>query len=170
MVFLKSIINSQLSTLNCHNLRRTGQHALAALQAVGVQVAGSLTAGIVGRKLHGADAGTALALHLTGTLYMDVGERLGQRSLFRCHPTGDGSHRTERAPGTGCIDERKYHAHDGGHDDNGPEHLADVSPHGQTALAPGYEAQLDAEHTEDEEHHEQAEAEGANKPGNRTVG
>lgn len=136
-----------------------------------MQIADGLTTRVVGCKLHGADAGAALALHLTGTRHVDVGESLGQGSVFRCHPVRDGSHGTERTPGAWGIDERKCDADDGGHDDNRPEHFADARPHGQSALAPRHgECQLDAEHAEDEEHHEQAEAEGAHKLGNRAMG
>ena len=63
--------------LQRHNLRRTGKDTLAALQTVGMQIADSLAAGVVGRELHGADAGATLALHLAGTGYVDVGEGRG---------------------------------------------------------------------------------------------
>ena len=46
------------------------------------------------------------------------------------------------------------------HHDNSPEHTPDATPHCQSALAPrNGECQLDAEHAEDKEHHEQAETE-----------
>ena len=53
--------------LQCHYLRWAGLSTLATLQAVGMQIADSLAARVVGRELHGTDAGTLLALHLTGT-------------------------------------------------------------------------------------------------------
>ena len=51
----------------CHYLRGTSKYALTALQAVGMQIADDLAARVVRRELHRADAGTLLALHLTGT-------------------------------------------------------------------------------------------------------
>ena len=72
-----------------------------------MQIADDLAARVVGRELHRADAGALLALHLTGTRYVDVREGLGQWSLLRCYPIGDGSHWTERTPCAWCIDERK---------------------------------------------------------------
>ena len=53
--------------LQSHNLRGTGQYALTALQTVWVQITDFLAARVVGGELHRADAGTLLALHLTGT-------------------------------------------------------------------------------------------------------
>ena len=154
----------------CHNLRGTGQSTLATLQAVRMQIADGLAARIVRRELHRADAGTLLALHLTGTRYVDIREYLGQWSLLRCYPIGDGSHRAERTPCAWCIDEGECDTNDGSHHDNRPENLADACPHGKSTLAPRYETQLEAEHAEDEEHHKQAETEGSHKLGNRTMG
>ena len=68
--------------LQCHYLRWAGLSTLATLQAVGMQIADSLAARVVGRELDRADAGALLALHLTGTRQVDVRERLGQWSLF----------------------------------------------------------------------------------------
>ena len=72
--------------LQSHYLRGTGQYTLAALDAVGVQIACGLTTTVVGRKLHGTDTGAALALHLAGTGHMDVCERLGLWRLLWSHP------------------------------------------------------------------------------------
>ena len=63
--------------LQSHYLSRTGLSTLATLQAVGMQIADSLAARVVGRELHRADAGALLALHLTGTRYVDVRKCLG---------------------------------------------------------------------------------------------
>ena len=156
--------------LQSHNLRGTGQSTLAALQTVRMQIAYGLAARIVGRELHRADTGTLLALHLTGTRYVDIRECLWQWCLFRSYPIGDGSHRAERTPCAWCIDERKRDTNDGSHDDNRPENLTYTSPHSQSALTPRHETQLEAEHTEDEEYHKQSEAEGTHKPWNRTMG
>ena len=80
----------------------------------------------------------------------------GQWFFLGCHPARDGAHGTKTAPGAGGIDERQHHAHDGGDEDDGPEHASHVAPVlGKT--------QLDAEHGEDEEHHEQPESEGADE-------
>ena len=56
--------------------QRAGADALAALQAVGMEVARLLASAVVGRELHGADAGAVLALRLAGRRHMDVGEGL----------------------------------------------------------------------------------------------
>ena len=119
-----------------------------------MQIADSLAARVVGCELHRADAGALLALHLTGTRQVDVRERLGQWSLFGSYPVRDGPHRAERAPCAWCIDERERDTNDGGHDDNRPENFAYACPHGQSSLAPRHKTQLNAEHAEDEEHHE----------------
>ena len=156
--------------LQSHNLRGTGQSTLAALQTVRMQIAYGFAARVIGCELHRADAGTLLALHLTGTRYVDIRECLGQWSLLRCYPVGDGSHGAERTPCAWRIDERERDTNDRGHDDNRPEHFAYASPHRQSALAPRHKTQLDAEHAADEEHHEQAETEGTHKLGNRTMG
>ena len=129
-----------------------------------MQIADDLAASVVGRELHRTDAGALLTLHLAGTRHVDVRECFRQWSMLRCHPVGDGSHRAERTPCTWCIDERKCNTNDGGHDDNRPEYATYTTPHSQSSLAPWHIAQLDAEHAEDEEHHEQAEAEGTHKP------
>ena len=129
-----------------------------------MKIANVLSSAVVGRELHRTDARTTLTFHLTGTRHMDIGECLGHRRLLGRYPVGDGSHGTERAPGTWGVDERQDDAYDGGHHDNRPEHATYAAPHGQSALAPGHgECQLDAEHAEDEEHHEQAEAERAHE-------
>ena len=156
--------------LQCHYLRGAGQCTLATLQTVGMQITDFLATRVVGCELHRADAGALLAFHLTGTRYVDVREGLGQWSLLRCNPIGNGSHRAERTPCAWRIDERKRDTNDGGHHDNRPENLAYASPHGKSALAPRYATQLDTEHREDEEHHEQTETKGAHKFGNRTMG
>ena len=156
--------------LQSHNLRGTGQSTLAALQTVRMQIAYGFAARVVGCELHRADTGALLALHLTGTRHVDVREGLGQWRLLGSYPVGDGSHGAERTPCAWRIDERERDTNDGGHDDNRPEDLAYTSPHGKSALAPRYATQLDTEHREDEEHHEQAEAEGAHKLGNRAMG
>ena len=135
-----------------------------------MQIADGFATRVVWCELHGTHAGAAFALHLTGTRYVDVGECLRQWSLTGGNPIGDGSHGAERTPCAGGINEREYDANDGGYDDNSPEHSADSCPHGQTALAPRHETQLNAEHGEDEEHHEQTEAEGAHELGNRAMG
>ena len=125
-----------------------------------MQIARLLTATVIGRELHRTDAGTTLTLHLTGTRYVDVRKGLGQWCLLRSHPTGDGTHWTERAPCAWRINETQRNADNGSHHDNSPEDAPDATPHCQSALAPGNsECQLDAEHAEDKEHHEQAEAE-----------
>ena len=156
--------------LQSHYLSRTGLSTLATLQAVRMQIADSLAARVVGRELHRADAGALLALHLTGIRHVDIRECLGQWSLLRCYPIGDGSHRAERTPCAWRIDERECDTNNGGHYDYCPKYLAYTSPHGKSSLAPRYETQLDAEHAEDEEHHKQAETEGTHKPWNRTMG
>ena len=148
----------------CHNLRRAGQCAFAALDAVGMQIARLLAATVIGRELHRTDTGTVLTLHLTGTRNVDVRKSLGQRCLLWSHPAGDGTHRTERAPCAWCIDETQRNADNGSHHDNSPKHAPDATPHSQSALVPGNgECELDAEHAEDKEHHEQAEAERTHK-------
>ena len=126
--------------LQCHNLRGTGQSTLATLQAVGMQIADSLAARVIGRELHRADAGALLAFHLTGTRHVDVRECFWQWSFLRCYPVGDGSHGTKRTPCAWCIDERKRDTNDGSHDDNRPEDLAYTSPHGKSTLAPRHKA------------------------------
>ena len=63
--------------LQSHNLRGTGHSTLAALQTVGMQITDFLAARVIGCELHRADAGTLLALHLTGTRNVDVREGLG---------------------------------------------------------------------------------------------
>ena len=156
--------------LQSHYLSRTGLSTLATLQAVGMQIADSLAARVVGRELHRADAGALLALHLTGIRHVDIRECLGQWSLLRCYPIGDGSHRAERTPCAWRIDERECDTNNGGHYDYCPKYLAYTSPHGKSSLAPRYETQLEAEHTEDEEYHKQSEAEGTHKSWNRTRG
>ncbi len=156
--------------LQSNNLRGTGQYALTTLQTVGMQITDFLATGVVGSELHRADAGALLAFHLTGTRHVDIRECLGQWCFLRCYPVGDGSHGTERTPCAWCIDERKRDTNDGGHHDNRPENLTYTSPHSQSSIAPRYETQLDAEHSEDEEHHKQAETEGTHKFGNRTMG
>ena len=148
----------------CHNLRRAGQCAFAAFQTVGIEIAYFLAATVIGGELHRTDAGTALALHLTGTRYVDVRKGLWQWCILWSHPAGDSTHRTERAPGAWRIDEAQRNAGNGCHHDNSPEYAPDAVPHSQSALAPGNsQSQLHSKHTEDEEHHEQAEAEGAHK-------
>ena len=124
----------------CHNLRGTSWYALTALQAVRMQIADGLAARVVGRELHRADAGALLALHLTGIRHVDIRECLGQWSLLRCYPIGDGSHRAERTPCAWRIDERERNTNDGSHDDNRPEDLAYTSPHGKSTLAPRHKA------------------------------
>ena len=135
-----------------------------------MQIADDLAARVVGRELHRADAGALLALHLTGTRYVDAREGLGQWRLFGSYPVGDSSHGTERTPCAWRIDERECDTNNGGHYDYCPKYLAYTSPHGKSSLAPRYETQLEAEHTEDEEYHKQSEAKGAHKFGNRTMG
>ena len=131
----------------CHNLRRAGQCAFAALDAVGMQIARLLTATVIGRELHRTDAGTVLTPHLTGTRYVDVRKGLGQWCLLWSHPAGDGTHWTERAPCAWRINETQRNADNGSHHDNSPEHAPDATPHCQSALTPGNgECQLDAEH------------------------
>ena len=134
-----------------------------------MQITDFLATGVVGCELHRTDAGALLAFHLTGTRHVDVRECLGQWSLLRCYPIGDGSHRAERTPCAWGIDERECDTNDSSHDDNRPEDLANPCPHSQSSLAPRYETQLDAEHSKDEEHHEQAESKGTYKLWNRTV-
>ena len=121
-------------------LRGAGQSTLATLQTVWMQITDFLATRVVGCELHRADAGALLALHLTGTRYVDVREGLGQWSLLRCYPIGDSSHRAERTPCAWCIDERKRDTNDGSHDDNRPEDLAYTSPHGKSTLAPRHKA------------------------------
>ena len=106
--------------LQSHYLSRTGLSTLATLQAVGMQIADSLAARVVGRELHRADAGALLALHLTGIRHVDIRECLGQWSLLRCYPIGDGSHRAERTPCAWGIDERECDTNNGGHYDYCP--------------------------------------------------
>ena len=121
-----------------------------------MQIACLLAARVVGGELHRAHAGATLAFHLTSAAHMDGLETFGQRFLLGRHPAGDGSHGAETAPGAGSIDEGQCHAHDGCDKDDGPEHAANVAP----TLG---ETQLDAEHGEDEEHHEQSESKRAHE-------
>ena len=121
-----------------------------------MQISCLLAARVVGSELHRADAGATLALHLAGAAHMDGLEAFGQRFLLGCHPSRDGSHGAETAPGAGSIDKRQHHSYDGGDENDGPEHPAHVTP------AFG-ETQLDAEHGEDEENHEQSESERAHE-------
>ena len=101
---------------------------------------------------------------------MNTGECLGQRRFLGSHPTGNGAHRTERAPGAWGIDKGQRYAHNGCENDDGPKHASYIAPHSQSALAPSSLTQLYAEHGEDEEYHEQAETESAHKSGNLTMG
>ena len=52
--------------LQSHYLSRTGLSTLATLQAVGMQIADSLAARVVGRELHRADAGGQNEHHVRG--------------------------------------------------------------------------------------------------------
>ena len=150
--------------------QRTGFFALTTLQTVGMQIADFLATALIRGELHGTDAGAHLALLFTFAADVDICERLGKRSLLRSHPTGDGSHRTERAPHAWRIDKVQRYAHDGGHHDDCPEYSSDVAPHGQSSLAPAGLRELDAEHGEDKEHHEKPETERPDKLGDGTVG
>ena len=147
----------------CHDLRWTSQSTLATFDAIGMQVADSLTTTVVRCELHGAYTSTALTLHLACTRNVDVRERLRQWRIFWGHPTGDGSHRTKRAPSAWRINERKYYAHDGGHDNNGPEHTTNISPKRPSAFTPTSLTQLYAKHGKDEYHHEQSETKRTHK-------
>ena len=75
-----------LLMFQCHNLRRTGQRAFAALQTVGIEITDFLTSAVIGGELHRTDAGATLTLHLTGTRNMDVRKGLGQWRLLWSHP------------------------------------------------------------------------------------
>ena len=153
------------------DFQRAGADTLAALQAVGMEVARLLASAVVGRELHGADAGAVLALRFAGRRHMDVGEGTGQGLAAGRYPRGNRAHRAERAPRARRVDEREGHAHDGGHHDDGPKDAAYAVPHSQSALAPGHAlGQLHAEHAEDEQHHEQPEAERAHETGYLAVG
>ena len=121
-----------------------------------MQITCCLAAGVVGRELHGTDAGATLALHLACAAHADALESFGQRFFLGRHPARDGSHGTETAPCTGSIDERQNDAYDGGDEDDGPEYTPHVAP----VLG---EAQLYAEHGEDEDHHQQPEPEGTDE-------
>ena len=114
--------------LQSHYLSRTGLSTLATLQAVGMKIAYLLAAGIVGPELHRTDAGAHLALHHALAADVDVGEWLGQWGFLWSDPTRDGPHGTERTPGARGVDEREGNAHDGGHEDDGPEHPPDIGP------------------------------------------
>ena len=46
-----------------------------------MQIADDLTARVVGRELHRADAGALLAFHLTGTRHVDVRDVYGIASV-----------------------------------------------------------------------------------------
>ena len=81
----------------------TCQGALAALDAVGVEIA----TGLVGGELHGTHAGAQLTGGLAGTADMDCLEAGWQWLLLGGHPTRDGAHGAEAAPSTGCIYERE---------------------------------------------------------------
>ena len=110
-----------------------------------MQIANLLTSAVVRCELHRTDAGAILTLHLTCTRYVDVRKGLGQWCLLWSHPTGDGTHGAERAPGAWRINEVQRNADNGSHHDNRPEHATDTTPHGQSALAPrNGECQLDA--------------------------
>ena len=147
-----------------HDADGAGCHAFAALDAVGVEIARPAAAAVVGRELHGAHPGAALALHLAGGGHADVGETAGQRGLSGRNPGREGAHGAEGAPGPRCVDEREEDAYDGGDQYDGPENPSHGVP-----VAPG-EIHLHAEHREDEHHHEQTEAECANEFRNRAVG
>ena len=60
-----------------HQLCWAGQGALAALQAVWMQIARLAAATVVGLQLHRADTGTHLTLHLAFARHMDISECLG---------------------------------------------------------------------------------------------
>ena len=129
-----------------------------------MQITRLLTSAVIRRKLHGADAGATLALHLARRLNMHSSIGLGEWLMSWSHPRRDGSHRAERTPGARRIDERQGDTNDSGHHDNRPKYATYSAPHCQTSLAPGNgKRQLGAEHTEDEEHHEQTETEGTHK-------
>ena len=89
-----------------HDLQRTGEGALVALEAIGMQIANLLATRLIRCQLHRANAGTVLALCLARTRNMDIGERSRQRSLLRRHPSRDSSHRAERTPGAWRKDEQ----------------------------------------------------------------
>lgn len=146
-----------MSGLQIHNLYRTGDHALAALDAVGMQITAFGAAAVVGRQLHGTYARTALALHLACIGHMYVGKTGRERSLFRRHPRRQRAHRAERAPGARRVNERERHAHYGRNENDGPEHTAYGIPVAPRAC------HLYAEHGEDEQHHEETETECAHK-------
>jgi len=142
----------------CHNLRWAGQCAFAAFQTVGIEIANLLSSAVVRCELHRTNAGAIHTLHLTSTRYVDIRKGLGQWCFLGGYPARDGTHGAERAPGAWCIDERKDDANNSGHHDNVPEDATDSTPHRQSSLAPrNGECQLDAKHSKDEEHHEQAE-------------
>lgn len=152
-----------MSGLQIHNLYRTGYHAFAALDAVGMQITAFGATAVVGRQLHGTYARTALALHLACIGHMYVGKTGRERSLFRRHPRRQRAHRAERAPGAWRVNERERHAHYGRNENDGPEHTAYGVP-----VAPRA-AHLYSEHSEYEQHHKKAETESPDKLGNRTV-
>ena len=135
-----------------------------------MKIADFLATALIRCELHRTDAGAHLALLFTPAADVDVGERFGQRCLPGSHPTGDGSHRTERAPRAGRIDKVQRYANDGGHHDNRPKYSSDVAPHGQSTLAPAGLRELDAEHGEDKEHHEKPETERPDKLRDGTMG
>ena len=136
-----------------------------------MEIARLLSTTVIGRKLHGTDAGTLLALHLACGSNVHSGIGFGQRLTLWSDPRGEGAHGTERAPCTRCIDERESDAYDGGHHNDGPEHATDTTPHSQAALTPGNgECELNAKHAKDEKHHEETETKRAHENGNRFVG
>ena len=154
-----------------HNLCRAGQCTLTTLDAIGIKIAYFLSSAVVWSELHRTDACTTFTLHLTGTRYVDVRKGLGQWCLLGSYPARDGTHGAERAPSAGRIDETQRNTDDSGYHDNSPKYATNTTPHSQSALAPGNgECQLDAEHAEDEEHHEQAEAERTHECWYRLVG
>ena len=135
-----------------------------------MQIAIGIAAGIVGRELHGTDAGAHLTLHTTGVVHMHRGEMLRQRRAAGSHPRGDGAHGTEGTPRAGSVDEVEHHTDNSGDEDDGPEHTAYVAPHGKASLAPAGLTELQTEHGEDKYHHEDAETFRAHETRYGTVG
>ena len=64
----------------------TCQGALAALDAVGVEIATGLATGLVGGELHGTDSGAHLALHAAGVVDMHGGETLREGLAVGSYP------------------------------------------------------------------------------------
>ena len=135
-----------------------------------MEVARFLASAVVWCELHRTYSGATLTFHLATAVNMDASKCFWKRLFFRSHPRRERTHRTEGAPCAGCIDKRQGYAHDGGYEDDDPEHTAYIVPQRHSAFTPSCLAQLDAEHGEDKEYHKQTESECPYELWNGSVG